>query len=401
MVSRKQTVLIVLFTIGSFLGCAGGGADDHSKDTRTEDLDARDAPPEELAARDLASKDLDAGDVTSTDADSTDADSPPAPPPYVPVFQAESQALLDHLVADFWSPDGNWEGDMQGDATAFAPYILYASGRARLEEKATATVDYEVKIAAAVATTGVLSMEAVVGAPALADGFRNTNKTLYRAAFLLGARQGYAMIAANPEEFAVYIGELATVYGTGAYLSLVAHEISGEQQDLDHALDLISRANATEWDDARGVYRATSGMDWAQATMIMALAKAYVATKDETHLTHATRALAGMDAGAWDAVSGGYHVNEAKEGKTLSGNNNMVWAVLDLYEATGDAAYLAKAKAVLAWVFSADLYSPAEPMLFHDWTPAGRSDFFCTGCNFETLCNVHRLNVLAEADAGR
>jgi len=394
-------ISFVLFAIGLFLGCAGGASDAPSKDTRSEDVEARDVPSEELAARDLPSDALDADEVTSADADSTDRDSPPPPPPYVPVFQVESQALLDHLVADFWSPDGNWEGDMQGDATAFAPYILYASGKARLEEKATATVDYEVTIAAAVATTGVLSMEAVVGAPALADGFRNTGKTLYRAAFLLGARQGYAMIAANPEEFAVYVGQLATVYGTGAYLSLVAHEISGEQQDLDHALDLIARADATEWDDARGVYRYASGMDWAQATMIMALAKAYVATKDETHLTHATRALAGMDAGAWDAASGGYYLNEGKAGKTLSGNNNMVWAMLDLYEATGDATYLTKAKAVLEWVFSKDLYSPVEPMLFHDWTPAGRSDFYCTGCNFETLCNVHRLNALAEADASR
>ena len=23
-----------------------------------------------------------------------------------------------------------------------------------------------------------------------------------------------------------------------------------------------------------------------------------------------------------------------------------------------------------------------------------RSDFFCTGCNFQTLCNVYRLNAL-------
>ena len=78
----------------------------------------------------------------------------------------------------------------------------------------------------------------------------------------------------------------------------------------------------------------------------------------------------------------------------------MVWALLDLYEATGDAALLTKAKEVLTWMFTADLHSPEEHLLFDHWTPTGRSGYFCTGCNFETLCNVHRLNTLAAKEFG-
>jgi len=305
-------------------------------------------------------------------------------------------------VADFWSPDGNWSEDMQGDATAFAPLILYATpgtNEAELRRRPRPPSSTRLKIASAVAATGELSMEPVIGAPALAYGFQSTGKAIYRGSFLIGARRGYSMIAADPEAFAAYVGDLASVYATGAYISLMAYEISGEKEDLDNALDLISRANDTEWDDEQGIYRWSMTMDWPQATMIMALAKAYQATHDEALLTHARRALARMNSGCWDAAHGGYFTDETRRGKTLSGNNNMAWAALDLYEATGDASLLDRARETLTWVFTADLHSTEVPMLFHDWTPEyGRSEHFCTGCNFHTLCNVHRLNVLAAAE---
>ena len=336
--------------------------------------------------------------------DDGDDDTTEDPLPFEPLFTEEFDAILARLRADFWSEDGDWVGDMQGDATAFAPTVLYPIGEEREDAEliamATATVDHEVSLVMDLVASGVLSMDAVIGAPALAEGYRHTGDDAYRFAFLAGTTVGYELISTQPEQFLPFVFDLATVYGTGAYLCLSAAELSGEAQYMDMALDLIAQANDEVWDDDAGMYEWTQVADWPQATMAMSLATAYRLTGEPAHLARAERVLAGMEACCWDADRGGWWAAEDIPGKGLSGNNNMAWALLDMAAATGEAAYLERTRETLAWMLTEDLYSAGERTLYHHWydegTPdPGRADTFCTGCNFQALCNIHRFNRLS------
>ncbi|MBN2299261.1 MAG: hypothetical protein JXM72_11735, partial [Deltaproteobacteria bacterium] len=33
------------------------------------------------------------------------------------IFREEFRGILDNLISQYWEPDGNWKGDIQGDAT--------------------------------------------------------------------------------------------------------------------------------------------------------------------------------------------------------------------------------------------------------------------------------------------
>ena len=80
----------------------------------------------------------------------------------------------------------------------------------------------------------------------------------------------------------------------------------------------------------------------------------------------------------------------------------MVWALLDLYESTSDTKHLDRAREIIAWTLSDDLFMPENNLLAHHWeadsgTRPGRADYFCTGCNFATLVNIHRYHELMAA----
>jgi len=307
-----------------------------------------------------------------------------------PRFQTEHDAILDHLVADFWSEDGDWEGDMQGDATAFAPRVLYAAGEERGEgryaEMAGTTVEHEVALLQAYLLTHVLTMDAVIGAPGLADGYEVTHNETWRALFLGGAAMGYDMMVTDPDQFLPYVFDLATVYGSGATMCFRAWELSELEAHRTNGLDLVARADAEAWDEAEGRYDWTLVMDWPQATMIMALVGAYRATGDEAYLERAQRVHQTMEEQCWDDERGGWLAASGAHGKGLSGNNNMAWALLDLYEVTGDRTVLARAGDTLAYTLTEDLYSAEEAMAYH------HADYYCTGCNFQLLANVQRYH---------
>lgn len=319
----------------------------------------------------------------------------------LPRFQAEHDALFDHLVADFWSEDGDWEGDMQGDATAFAPRVLYATAEDRTDDRyaemAGTTVAYEVTLLHAYLLTHVLTMDAVIGAPGLADGYDVTHDETWRALFLGGTAMGYDMMVADPDQFLPYVFDLATVYGTGATMCFRAWEISGLEAHKNNGLDLVERADAEAWNEEAGRYDWTMVMDWPQATMIMALVGAWRATGDEAYLDRAQRVRQTMEDECWDEERGGWFAAAGAHGKGLSGNNNMAWALLDLYEATGDRTALARAGDTVAYTLSEDLYSEEETIAYHHWyddtaSDPGRAEYFCTGCNFQLLANVERYH---------
>lgn len=322
-------------------------------------------------------------------------------PPYEPEFQERFDAILATLLATYWSADGDWQGDMQGDATAFAPRLLYTlgAGDPALWDRAAATARHELDLVKALAQTGELNMEAVIGFPALADCYAFEKDGECKLWLTAGTIAGHQLIDSNPEALLPFVFDMATVFGTGSYICLVAAEALGDESLLQKGLALIARADAEHWDEAQGLYSWSQVIDWPQATMMMALTRAYRATGEQKYLDRCERILAAMKDCCWDAAQGGYYGHWGKDVKGLSGNNNMLWALLDLYESTAQEQYLETARAIIRWILSEDLYSQQTGLLHHHWAAgtgatAGRADSFCTGCNFESLVNIHRYHQL-------
>lgn len=328
---------------------------------------------------------------------------PDQPPPPPPMFAEPFETILQRLLADFWSADGDWQGDMQGDATAFAPALLFALGLERgdadLTARAVTTVKHEIELVEQLIQTTELTQGALIGFPALADGHTHGADSRCETLLSLGLIAGHSIITTKPETILPYLFDLATVYGTGSYMSFIGYEALGVEVLKDKGLDLIARADAECWDEEQGLYSWTEVPDWPQATMMLALTRAYRATGDAALLTRCERILQSMKGCCWDEEQGGYFGHWGQEKKGLSGNNNMTWALLELYDLTGQAEYLQTAQRILEWILTADIYAADEGLLYHHWEDTtgehpGRADYYCTGCNFSTLLNIHRFNEL-------
>ncbi|MFH1538029.1 MAG: hypothetical protein ABIH66_03660, partial [bacterium] len=65
-------------------------------------------------------------------------------------YQNQFDTLLDYLMENHWDESGNWSGDMMGDASWFAPALLFQMGadgnRPELTEMAVKTVDWELAL---------------------------------------------------------------------------------------------------------------------------------------------------------------------------------------------------------------------------------------------------------------
>lgn len=324
------------------------------------------------------------------------------------VFKREFSAILASLIAASWDPSGDWKGDIQGDATAFAPMLLYALARDTGEREflsmAERTVAYEAGLVKRLYFWPVPDTSLVMGFPALAQPYLLNNDPTYRSLFLRGVRFGYAFASLSPEIFTPFVRERACVYGIMGYMCLVGAEVSGEPGQKDEfirkGVGLIEKADELCWDESKGLYAYSRLPDWPQQTMMMALVKAYRATGSRAYLDRALLVLDSMNRLCLDTRNGGYYGHPDLDTKGLSGNNNMVWVLLDLHEATGDGRYLKEAHSALSWILSDDLYDSSKGLIRHHCTRSGgRAGYSCTGCNFHTLTCIYRYNVLLEEQA--
>ncbi len=318
------------------------------------------------------------------------------------LFQEEFDNILDNLISNFWAPDGNWEGDAQGDATAFAPMVLYPVGKEmnnqEMIEKANLTVDYEVALINEFLVDRRINMDLVIGYPALAEGYKYTGNLQYGNLLSLATLAGSTLIAEKPELLLDFVFDYATVFGTGSYMCFVTHDALSN--DLfkanvfkEQGISLIEKAEAY-WNEEGGYYNYSRVLDWPQATMMMALTKAYKETGEQKYLDRCDAILDFLNT-LWDWDRGGYFGHLGLTGKGLSGNNNIAWALLDLYELTGNPMYIQRAKATIEWMLSADMYDPSTITIAHHWIEGeGRAQYHCTGCNFQSLYNIYRFNKL-------
>jgi hypothetical protein len=319
------------------------------------------------------------------------------------VFRDEFRTILDNLITSYWDPSGNWQGDIQGDATFFASMLLYALGDETDDISLTGLADqsaaYEASLVKRFFYYPVVHMDLVMGFPALAQRYLHTGEKSYRFVFLSGVRSGNIMISLMPGTFVSFVHDYVTLYATTSCLCFLAYEVSESslQKTMfrNKGLAWIEKANSRYWDKEAGLYEYSQIMDWPQSTMMMALAAAYRVTGDDRYLDRCLEVLSAMDELCWDSARGGYYGHPDLRTKGLSGNNNMVWVLLDLYELTGEKRYLERAGDSLEWILSEDLYNPAERIIYHHWdNTGGRADYFCTGCNFQTLYNIYRFNLL-------
>jgi len=127
--------------------------------------------------------------------------------------------------------------------------------------------------------------------------------------------------------------------------------------------------------------------------MMMAYIEAYRTTSNRAHLEKALLILESFDRHYLDKVTGSYWGHHKSDIKGLSGNNNMAWVLLDLYEATGQELYLEKAGKVISYIVSPDIYDNEQGILCHHFEKTeGRASYACTGCNFHFLYIIFRYN---------
>ncbi len=306
---------------------------------------------------------------------------------FAPVRLSEFEEPFNAILAGLLlagDDDGNWPGDMQGDATAFAPLLFYtlAGHGAEYWAYAERTVGHEVRLIRRLRP----DMQTVIGFPAILYGYSFSGS--HRLLLESGLDAGYLLYRIAPASLSRLVRDETTLMGTLAYLQLEAYQLLQDEKLLRRGLELIE---AAPFDPERGLYQYEALPDWPQSTMLMALASAYRITAEPAYLERMRLVMQQLIDRYWDQECGGFFGHPDAQTKGLSGNNNLTWNLLDLYELTGDESYLERARATLSWITGLDLYH--EQMLFHHWTTAqGRADYACSGCNFQTLWNIYRFN---------
>ena len=353
---RTDTLIYgIVFAILPFLGCCGDGTD-------REDLSAKE-----------------------------------------PLFTGMFHDVLDNLMENFWVGNGNWRGDAQGDDVAFSPWLFYSMGEdqgiPQFTSMATQTVNYEVaqleKFFSGRMWNPVKIMKAILGGPALIDGYRFVQNPLYLewADKGLGFATGVAVIF--PQLLTPFVLDPVVVVGVAADLDFDLYGVTLDPRYLQWGLAAMDVAEKRFWNEHAGYY-GDRLWDWPEATMLMALAAAYRLIGSPVYRQRAEALIHTTDRELWDSIDLGYYGHDPviEHSKALSGNNIFARAMLDWYEVTGDSFYWERTIDILAFVEKV-LYH--DRIIWHHWTATeGCAKEFCTGCNLMTLGNIYRLNRLRE-----
>ena len=152
---------------------------------------------------------------------------------------------------------------------------------------------------------------------------------------------------------------IARMY-TGALDLAVAEDVyqqthSQSQRDLivslidTYLLDNVATSSGTQGEN--GTNWSYDGWNDDIGWMTNALLRGYQYTGIAEYLTVAeSNWNMGYNRGWDDTLGGGIYENDTRDGKEALSNNPFVWEGVILYQLTGDAAYLTKAKAIYAWV---------------------------------------------------
>jgi hypothetical protein len=309
--------------------------------------------------------------------------------------------ILDHLMKTSWLGNGDWADDMQGDDVAFGPWLFYSIGEdcgmPEFISMATKSVDYEVSQLERLFSGRMWNpkqiMKTIVGGPALIEGYRFTQNPEYLQWADAGLEMGNDIALISPWILALIVLDPVVVLGVVGNLDFDLFGITLDSRYRLWGLGAMDAAERRFWNEEDGYY-GTTLWDWPEATMLMALAKAFKVTGDPLYRERAAILIATTDREFWDSKHLGYYGHDpvVPGSKALSGNNVFAQAMLDWYEVTGDPSHMHRAIQIQGFLQRV-LYR--QGILWHHWTAEeGVADYFCTGCNLMALGNIYRLNRL-------
>lgn len=319
--------------------------------------------------------------------------------------EKEYLAIFDYLMKNDWSENGDWKGDMMGDANWFATVLLFETGQrdgdTELISRAAKSAEWE----KSVFTDTMKALNAgkipenitatIGGLPGLFYGYKFLHKEEFKNAMeeAMDFSYGLAKKPSNESLFKSFGLDHVVLLAATAYACSQIYLETKEEKYKDYVLTLMETADIVYWDDDEKYYGDL--WDWAEGSMLLALAGAYQMTGDEKYAARAKELFAAMLNKLWDKENGGIRTKshfELRNAKVLSGNNLFTTAMIEWHKLTKDKTYLEYAKKTVDFVLSPVLFD--GKIIYHHNDKNGRAKYHCTGCMFHTLLNVYELNKL-------
>ena len=333
----------------------------------------------------------------STDAP-TDAAPACTPTELTPVSPDVFEAVVAHLVDHETQDHGDWDLDF-GDATAYAPPVLTAAGRARCDDRlgelAATTLDWEGELVRHFVSN--LSGEGLIGALGLIETYAQTGDP--ELAELAAQAVEYAgglidlfggvLPRDTVEQAGLPYGQTATTgLLTAIELRYVERVDPGDDARLAAALEHARGLDDAMWSEELGYYRFDDGDDtlhvYAQSAMMAVHALAGRLTGDAAHLDRAELLFEAI-APAYRAEIGAYHDPYQGTGDdyvSLSTTSYLLLALHLVARERPDARYDDAITELLGFI-ETRLWSVDDGVTYHHWEYGMRADWYCTGCNFQ------------------
>jgi len=341
-------------------------------------------------------------------------------------------STFDDLMWSKWSPTGDWAGDWQNDATAFAPELLFQVDKSigdapgPFYQRATQTGVWE-KHLITTAIQQVLHGQI--------DTFALFNTAVGTYSFVACARYGIGSDATDCKAYLrsvlgmanfvllspifqwlhLFDGQEAVLYSRLAFMNVQYYQITGLAYYLNSAEELMAKLERLADPKSTGLFGG-SYFGWDQASPLVAYATLYQVTHNELYLDKANAMIYALDQSHLLGESGvtesywGFTETDAGTGlayRHLDSSTHMQYleAFTILAITTGDPYFLGRADAFKQFALQY-LYIPNHngtvPHFSHDiaW-PVGASapglgqivfnDAYCTGESFNFLRVVWKL----------
>ncbi|OIO42138.1 hypothetical protein AUJ62_01415 [Candidatus Pacearchaeota archaeon CG1_02_32_21] len=222
------------------------------------------------------------------------------------------------LMSEYWSEDGNWIGDMQNDATAFAPQLMFKlyqeTGNEEFYARGMKTVNYQKELLKGfVEGEGELNLDFMVGFYSVFSCMDYAKDKITRDSCSLFA--GSVITALDyilindvldriPETYTlkhsdntdlsksidlseVYSEDMQSfVYSFASWVSSEYYERTKVNLFLSNAEKLIEKNENNNFNSSTGLFKGSSG-GWSESAPLIAYSKIYLVTKDEVYLNKA------------------------------------------------------------------------------------------------------------------
>lgn len=320
-----------------------------------------------------------------------------------PFHEKEYKTMFDFLMKNDWSENGDWKGDMMGDANWFATVLLFETGQrdsdTELVSRATKSAEWEKSVfddSMKLLRAGKIpdnATQTIGGLPGLFYGYKYLHKEEFKKAMeeAMDFSYGLAKKPSNESLFKSFGLDHVVLLAATAYACSQIYNETKEEKYKKYVLTLMETADIVYWDENEKYYGDL--WDWAEGSMLLALAGAYRMTGEEKYAARAKELFATMIDKLWDKENGGIRTKshfELRDAKVLSGNNLFTTALIEWYKLTKDKTYLDTAKKTVDFILSPALFD--GKIIYHHNDKNGRAKYYCTGCMFHTLLNLYEIN---------